>query len=98
MGQNVPGCTVGDEGSQAAKLSDYCALSISFLPSSPYPTQGESTPRPSPKPAVETTLDPTIEPFGPIQYVGNGGNFFAPYPLGVCQGESVFTADCQHPS
>jgi len=34
------------------------------------------------------------EPFGPIQYVGNEGGFFADYPLGVCQGDCDDDSDC----
>ena len=45
------------------------------------------------------TFSPTpaptpMEPFGPITYVGNDGGYFAPYPLGVCQGDCDTDADC----
>ena len=42
---------------------------------------GTFSPTPAPTP---------MEPFGPITYVGNNGGFFAPYPLGVCQGGRYF--------
>ncbi|CAB9500347.1 expressed unknown protein [Seminavis robusta] len=63
---------------------------------SPTPSQKPS-PRPSPRPttAAPTSTDaPTWEPFGPIQFVGNEQNFYAPYPLGVCQGDCDSDDDC----
>jgi hypothetical protein len=60
----------------------------------PQPTTQEPSPSPKPTwkltlaPTLGPTLAPTIGPFGPIQFVGHQANYLAPYPLGVCQGES----------
>jgi hypothetical protein len=56
-------------------------------PTSPKLTRAPTL-APTSKPSSSPSSSPTYEAFGPIDYVGNNAEgYFAPYPLGVCQGD-----------
>lgn len=89
----MPGC---EGGTTDESYSDYCIQDPNADPT-PVPTIGVPTVAPTVEPSVSSAPSkapsaapsdvPTLSPFGTIEYVGNEGIFYSPYPLGICKGD-----------
>lgn len=79
--------TVSDAPSISLAPSELQSAESSLLPStvSDFPS------------FVPSQAPTSIGPFGTIEYVGNEGTFYSPYPLGICKGDCDTDEDVSQP-